>query len=61
VPLWIGAAGWEAANRVPIERALQAGLTFRSLRDTVAAALVDETPPTYVTALPREREAQLLS
>jgi 2'-hydroxyisoflavone reductase len=61
VPLWIGAAGWEAANRVPIERALQAGLTFRPLRDTVAAALVDETPPTFVTALPREREAQLLS
>ena len=60
VPLWIGAAGWEAANRVPIERALQAGLTFRPLRDTVAAALADETPPTFVTALPREREAHLL-
>jgi 2'-hydroxyisoflavone reductase len=61
VPLWIGAAGWEAANRVPIERALEAGLTFRPLRETIAAALVDETPPTVVMALPREREAQLLS
>jgi len=61
VPLWIGAADWEAANRVPIERALEAGLTFRPLRETIAAAFVDETPPTVVMALPREREAQLLS
>jgi 2'-hydroxyisoflavone reductase len=61
VPLWIGAADWEAANRVPVDRALEAGLTFRPLRETIAAALVDETPPAMVTALPREREAQLLS
>jgi hypothetical protein len=61
VPLWIGAADWEAANRVPIDRALEAGLTFRPLRETIAAALVDETPPAMVSALPREREAQLLS
>ncbi|MFL5950079.1 MAG: NAD-dependent epimerase/dehydratase family protein [Gaiellaceae bacterium] len=60
VPMWIAAPGWEAANRVPIDRALEAGLTFRPLADTIAAALVDETPPKLVTALPPERERELL-
>jgi 2'-hydroxyisoflavone reductase len=60
VPLWIGAPGWEAANRVSIDRALDAGLTFRPLEETIAAALADETPPRLVTALPAEREAELL-
>src|SRR5919198_4475471 len=45
VPLWIAAPGWEAANRVPIERALAVGLTFRPLEETIRAALDDETPP----------------
>jgi 2'-hydroxyisoflavone reductase len=60
VPMWIAAPGWEAASRVPIERALEAGLVFRPLRDTIAAAWKDQTPATLVTALPREREAEIL-
>jgi 2'-hydroxyisoflavone reductase len=60
VPLWIAAPGWEAANRVPIDRALAAGLSFRPLADTITAALADETPPKLVTALPPERERELL-
>ena len=60
VPLWIAAPGWEAANRVPITRALEAGLTFRSLADTIRAALVDETAPTLEVGLSLEREADLL-
>jgi 2'-hydroxyisoflavone reductase len=60
VPLWIAAPGWEAANRVPIERALEAGLSFRPLADTIRAALVDETPAKLVAALPPERERELL-
>jgi 2'-hydroxyisoflavone reductase len=60
VPLWIAAPGWEAANRVPIERALQAGLTFRPLTDTIEAAWSDTTEAKLVTALPPEREAELL-
>jgi len=60
VPLWIAAPGWEAANRVPIDRALDAGLTFRPLADTIAAALTDDTQPTTVMALAPERESELL-
>ena len=61
VPLWIAAPGWEAANRVPVGRALDAGLTFRPLADTIAAALVDETPPALRVGLSAEREAELLA
>ncbi len=61
VPMWIAAPGWEAANRVPIDRALAAGLSFRPLDDTIKVALTDETPPTLITALPREREDALLA
>jgi 2'-hydroxyisoflavone reductase len=60
VPMWIAAPGWEAANRVPIDRALQAGLSIRPLEDTVKAAWLDDTPPKLVTALAREREQELL-
>jgi hypothetical protein len=60
VPLWIAAPGWEAANLVPIDRALEEGLSFRPLADTITAALGDETPPKLVTALPRKRERELL-
>jgi 2'-hydroxyisoflavone reductase len=61
VPLWIAAPGWEAANRVPIGRALEAGLAFRPLADTIEAAWRDTTPARLVTALPQERETELLS
>ena len=60
VPLWIAAPGWEAANRVPIDRALEAGLEFRPLEDTIGVAWKDRTEARLVTALPREREAELL-
>lgn len=38
VPLWIGAPGWDAANRVDITKAAEAGLTFRTLPDTIRDA-----------------------
>ena len=60
VPMWIAAPGWEAANRVPIERALQAGLAFRPLTDTIRSAWRDSTAARLVTALPQEREIELL-
>ena len=60
VPLWIAAPGWEAANRVSIERALAAGLTFRPLAETVRAALADETQPTLRFGLQAECESELL-
>ena len=60
VPMWIAAPGWEAANRVPIDRALEAGLEFRPLEDTIRAAWKDRTEARLVTALPRERETELL-
>jgi 2'-hydroxyisoflavone reductase len=61
VPLWIAAPGWEAANRVPIDRALAAGLTFRPLAETIRAALHNETPLQLEVGLAPEREAELLS
>jgi 2'-hydroxyisoflavone reductase len=61
VPMWIAAPGWEAANQVPIDRALRAGLILRPVADTIAAAWKDETPSRLVTALPRERERELLA
>jgi 2'-hydroxyisoflavone reductase len=61
VPLWIAAPGWDAANRVPIDRALAAGLTFRPLVDLVRAALDDATPLSLEVGLAPSREAELLA
>jgi 2'-hydroxyisoflavone reductase len=61
VPLWIAAPGWEAANRVPIDRALSAGLTLRPLPRTIASALHDDTPLQFEVGLSPEREADLLA
>lgn len=61
VPLWIAAEGWEAANRIVIDRALAAGLEFRPLEETIRAALADETEKSIVFTLPRERESELLA
>jgi 2'-hydroxyisoflavone reductase len=41
VPLWIGAAGWEAANAVDVSRATRAGLAFRPLLHTITDARLD--------------------
>jgi 2'-hydroxyisoflavone reductase len=61
VPLWIAAAGWEAANKVPIERALVAGLQFRPLAKTIRAALHDDTSLQLEVGLAPQREADLLA
>jgi 2'-hydroxyisoflavone reductase len=61
IPLWIAAPGWEAANRVPIDQALSAGLTFRPLAETVGATLKDDTRLTLEVGLTHEREIELLA
>jgi 2'-hydroxyisoflavone reductase len=59
VPLWIGDPAWHAANRVVIGRALEAGLEFRHLDDTIRGALNSE-PPLQPTTFDRAAEARLL-
>lgn len=67
LPLWIPESDGENAgmSAVSIQRALEAGLTFRPLADTVQATLAwaATRPPDYVlrAGLSREKEAQLLS
>jgi 2'-hydroxyisoflavone reductase len=60
VPLWIVSPGWEAANRVPVDKALAAGLTFRPLPETILGALHEAEPVDGVGLTP-ERERELLS
>jgi nucleoside-diphosphate-sugar epimerase len=60
VPLWIVSPGWEAVNRVPVAKAVAAGLTFRPLADTIEATLADAEPVDGVGLTP-EREQELLS
>ena len=50
----------EYADRVDVSRALEAGLTFRPLEDTVRGTL-DEAEPTDAAGLRPEREAELLA
>ena len=58
VPLWIATDGWQAANRVVVDRALAAGLTFRPLGETVLGALREAEPVDGVGLTPeRERDA----
>ncbi len=59
VPLWIVSPGWEAANRVVVEKALRAGLTFRPLAETILGALHQADPVDGVGLTP-ERERELL-
>lgn len=58
LPLWIAEPGWEAANEVPSDRALAAGLTIRPLEKTVAGAREDN--PAAAHTLTFEREQELL-
>lgn len=60
VPLWIGDAGWKGANRVNIDRALEAGLTTRGLQDTIEAVMAAgfTGPP---SEFDRESEAAILA
>lgn len=60
VPLWIVSPGWEAANRVVVEKAIAAGLTFRPLAETILGALHEAEPVDGVGLTP-ERERDLLA
>jgi len=60
VPLWIASPGWEAANRVVVSRAVDAGLTLRPLQETVRGAL-ECAPLVDGVGLTPEREAALLA
>ncbi len=59
VPLWIAAPGWEAANRVDITRALDAGLSFRPLEQTIRGAM-QSPPPLAFSDFTDDREQQIL-
>jgi len=65
VPLWIASPGWDAANRVVVERAIEAGLSFRPLpetiRDTLAWHAEREWPLAEGVGLSSERERELLA
>ena len=60
VPLWIVSPGWEAANRAAVTKAVEAGLTFRPLVETVLSAL-HEAEPVEGVGLTPERERELLA
>ena len=59
VPLWIVSPGWEAVNRVPVAKAVSAGLTFRPLAQTILGSL-DQAEPVEGVGLTPERELSLL-
>jgi 2'-hydroxyisoflavone reductase len=65
VPLWIASPGWGAANRVVVTRAIEHGLRFRPLaetiRDTLAWNAEREWPPAEGVGLTSEREQELLA
>jgi 2'-hydroxyisoflavone reductase len=60
IPLWIVSPGWEAANRVPVSKAIAAGLTFSPLAETIRGTL-DEAEPVDGVGLTPERERELLA
>ena len=59
LPLWLTGPENEYADRVDVRRALDAGLRFRPLEDTVRAAL-ERAETTEAAGLAPEREAALL-
>jgi nucleoside-diphosphate-sugar epimerase len=59
LPLWLDDPELEYADRVDVRRALEAGLTFRPLAETVLGAL-EEATTTGAAGLMPEREAVLL-
>jgi 2'-hydroxyisoflavone reductase len=65
VPLWIASPGWQAANRVPVAKAVAAGLTFRPLAETIADTIAwdkeREWPVADGVGLTPEREQELLA
>lgn len=60
VPLWIVSPGWEAVNRVSVTKAVEAGLTFRPIADTILGALHEAGLVDGVGLTP-ERERELLA
>lgn len=64
IPLWIASPGWEAANRVVVDKAVAAGLRFRPLEETIRDTLAwhrrREWPVAEGVGLSRERERELL-
>ena len=60
LPLWLPDPDAEYADRVDVSRALEAGLTFRPLEDTVRGAL-EEAETTEGVGLTPKREAELLA
>jgi 2'-hydroxyisoflavone reductase len=60
LPLWIADPALAAADQVSVERAVDAGLAFRALVETVRSAL-REAETTEAAGLLPEREAELLA
>jgi 2'-hydroxyisoflavone reductase len=60
LPLWLVDPAMEYADRVDVSRALEAGLTFRPLEETVRGSL-DDAETTDAAGLRPEREAELLA
>ena len=60
LPLWLVDPALECADRVDVSRALEAGLTFRPLAETVRGTL-DHAETTDAAGLRPEREAELLA
>jgi 2'-hydroxyisoflavone reductase len=65
IPLWIVSPGWEAANRVVVDKAVAAGLHSRPLEETIRDTLAwhrrREWPAAEGVGLSRERERELLA
>jgi 2'-hydroxyisoflavone reductase len=60
LPLWLTHPDAEFADRVDVRRAIDAGLRFRPLAETVRATL-DDAETTEAAGLRPEREAELLA
>ena len=60
LPLWLVDPAMEYVDRVDVSRALEAGLTFRPLEETVRGTL-DDAETTDAAGLRPEREAELLA
>lgn len=60
LPLWLADPEYAAADRVDVSRAVDAGLTFRPLAETVRAAL-DDAPTVDGVGLASGREEALLA
>ena len=59
LPVWISSDEMSGLHRASNDRAVEAGLTFRTLEDTARATL-DQAQPTDDAGMKPEREAELL-